>query len=90
MIANLSAVALFAVAWWIRGTADAQPGVIQLVLEAIGLALLGGGAYMGGTLVTRNLIGVDHRYAQTGSGETRACMRGEVQLSSLRSGTSSK
>ena len=32
----------------------------------IGLALLGAGGYMGGTLVTRNLIGVDHRYAQAG------------------------
>ena len=38
----------------------------MLGLEVLGLGLLGAGGYMGGTLVTRNLIGVDHRYAQAG------------------------
>lgn len=66
MLANLSAVAMFAIAWWIRGESTAQPGLAVLGIEAIGLAVLGAGAYMGGTLVTRNLIGVDHRYAQAG------------------------
>lgn len=66
MVANLSAVALFAVAWWIRGTPATRPGFAVLALEAVGLGLLGVGAYMGGTLVTRNLIGVDHRYAGAG------------------------
>jgi nitrite reductase/ring-hydroxylating ferredoxin subunit len=37
-----------------------------LGLEVLGLGLLGAGGYMGGTLVMRNLIGVDHRYAQAG------------------------
>jgi nitrite reductase/ring-hydroxylating ferredoxin subunit len=66
MLANLSAVAMFAIAWWIRGESTTRPGVAVLGLEAIGLAVLTAGAYMGGTLVTRNLIGVDHRYAQAG------------------------
>jgi uncharacterized membrane protein/nitrite reductase/ring-hydroxylating ferredoxin subunit len=66
MFANLSAVALFAVAWWLRGPAAARPEVIVLGLETLGLVLLGSGGYMGGTLVTRNLIGVDHRYAHAG------------------------
>jgi nitrite reductase/ring-hydroxylating ferredoxin subunit/uncharacterized membrane protein len=66
MLANLSAVALFAVAWWIRGGAATRPDAIVLALEVLGLGLLGAGGYMGGTLVTRNLIGVDHRYAQAG------------------------
>ena len=66
MTANLSAVGLFAVAWWFRGAAMARPDALVLGLEAIGLGFLGVGAYMGGTLVTRNLIGVDHRYAQAG------------------------
>ena len=66
MLVNLTAVALFAVAWWIRGESGAQPGLAVLGLEALGLGALGSGAYMGGTLVTRNLIGVDHRYAQAG------------------------
>ena len=66
MLANLSAVVMFAVAWWIRGDSSAPPGLTVLGLEAIGLAVLAAGAYMGGTLVTRNLISVDHRYAQAG------------------------
>ena len=66
MLANLAAVALFAIAWWIRGGAATRPDVMVLGLEAVGLGLLGAGGYMGGTLVTRNLIGVDHRYAQAG------------------------
>jgi nitrite reductase/ring-hydroxylating ferredoxin subunit/uncharacterized membrane protein len=66
MLANFMAVALFAAASWWRGGATAPPDVVVLILEAMGLALLGAGGYMGGTLVTRNLIGVDHRYAQAG------------------------
>jgi nitrite reductase/ring-hydroxylating ferredoxin subunit len=66
MIFNLSAVALFAAARWMRGSAAAQPDAPVLVLEAAGAVLLGAGAYLGGTLVTRNLIGIDHRYANAG------------------------
>jgi nitrite reductase/ring-hydroxylating ferredoxin subunit/uncharacterized membrane protein len=66
MVVNLSAVAAFAVAWWIRGDLTVRPNLPVVALEAVGLALLAAGAYMGGTLVTRNLIGVDHRYAQAG------------------------
>jgi nitrite reductase/ring-hydroxylating ferredoxin subunit/uncharacterized membrane protein len=66
MLANLSAVALFAIAWWLRGSADASPEVTQLALEAAGAGLLGAGGWMGGVLVNRNQIGVDHRYAAAG------------------------
>jgi uncharacterized membrane protein len=66
MLANLSAVVLFAVAWWLRGGAAIRPNIAVLVLEAVGLVVLGVAAYLGGTLVTRNLIGVDHRYAAAG------------------------
>jgi uncharacterized membrane protein/nitrite reductase/ring-hydroxylating ferredoxin subunit len=66
LLLNVTAIALFAAAWWIRGTADARPGIAVLGLELIGVALLGTGGYLGGTLVTRNLIGVDHRYARAG------------------------
>ena len=66
MLANLTAVALFGIAWWIRGGAATRPDAAVLGLEAIGLGLLAIGGYMGGTLVTRNLISVDHRYAQAG------------------------
>jgi nitrite reductase/ring-hydroxylating ferredoxin subunit/uncharacterized membrane protein len=66
MLANLTAVALFGVAWWLRGSADAAPGITQLVLEAMAAALLGVGGWMGGVLVSRNQISVDHRYADAG------------------------
>jgi nitrite reductase/ring-hydroxylating ferredoxin subunit len=49
-----------------RGGAATRPDTIVLGLEVLGLVLLGAGGYMGGTLVTRNMIGVDHRYAQAG------------------------
>jgi uncharacterized membrane protein/nitrite reductase/ring-hydroxylating ferredoxin subunit len=65
MVANLSAVSLFAAAWLIRGPSTA-PDVVVVGFEAIGVLLLGAGGYLGGTLVTRNLIGVDHRYARAG------------------------
>jgi nitrite reductase/ring-hydroxylating ferredoxin subunit/uncharacterized membrane protein len=66
MIVNLAAVALFAFAWAIRGQPEAAPGFPVLALEGLGLALLTAGGWMGGVLVNRNQIGVDHRYAQAG------------------------
>jgi nitrite reductase/ring-hydroxylating ferredoxin subunit/uncharacterized membrane protein len=66
MLANLSAVILFAIAWAVRGHTEALPGVIMLILEVVALGLLTVGGWMGGVLVNRNQIGVDHRYAQAG------------------------
>ena len=66
MLLNLSAVALFVVAWVVRGNAESRPELVQLLLEATGAALLTIGGWMGGTLAFRNQIGVDHRYARAG------------------------
>jgi uncharacterized membrane protein/nitrite reductase/ring-hydroxylating ferredoxin subunit len=66
MLVNLAAVVLFAAAWAIRGESEAQPNLMVLVLEGIGVALLTAGGWMGGVLVNRNQIGVDHRYARAG------------------------
>ena len=66
MLAILAVVALFAGAAWMRGGPAVKPDAIVLGLEAFGFVLLSVGGYLGGTLVTRNLIGVDHRYAQAG------------------------
>ena len=66
MLANLGAVALFAMAWFLRGEPATPPSLAALGLEALGFGVLLLGAYMGGTLVTRNLISVDHRYAGAG------------------------
>ncbi len=63
---NLSAVGLFVAARLVRGDATDAPGMHVLGMEAIAAGLLGAGAWMGGTLVSRNQIGVDHRYAGAG------------------------
>ena len=64
MLTNLSAVVAIAIACVVRTVSDAQLAVIAL--EGIGTALLLYGSSMGGVLVTRNQISVDHRYAQAG------------------------
>ncbi len=66
MAVMLSAVALFTLAWLLRGGVAAQPTAATLALKLGGLVLLGGGGWMGGTLVSRNQISVDHRYAGAG------------------------
>jgi nitrite reductase/ring-hydroxylating ferredoxin subunit/uncharacterized membrane protein len=66
MLVNLAAVVLFAAAWAVRGESAAPPDVTVLALEGIGVALLTAGGWMGGVLVNRNQIGVDHRYARAG------------------------
>lgn len=66
MVVNLSAVALFAIALWLRGAPSTQPGLATLGLEVLGVALMSIGGWMGGVLVVRNQIGVDHRYAGAG------------------------
>jgi nitrite reductase/ring-hydroxylating ferredoxin subunit/uncharacterized membrane protein len=67
MVVNLAAVILFVAARVIRGDAEVVPGMAVLTLEGIGVVLLTAGGWMGGVLVNRNQIGVDHRYAQAGS-----------------------
>jgi nitrite reductase/ring-hydroxylating ferredoxin subunit/uncharacterized membrane protein len=64
MLLNLSAVALMLVAWLLRPQDSPALGIIAL--EIVAIALLVMGAWMGGVLVTRNQISVDHRYANAG------------------------
>jgi uncharacterized membrane protein/nitrite reductase/ring-hydroxylating ferredoxin subunit len=66
MLLMLTAVGVFVLAWVLRGNADAEPEMLQLLLEATGAGLLSIGGWMGGTLAYRNQIGVDHRYARAG------------------------
>jgi nitrite reductase/ring-hydroxylating ferredoxin subunit/uncharacterized membrane protein len=65
-LVNLSAVALFAAVWLLRGGATVPPAALDLALEAVAVGLLTLGGWMGGTLVGRNQISVDHRYAGAG------------------------
>lgn len=62
---NVINVLLQAGVWFYRRGNDDMP-MLVLVLEAAGLALLVIAGWMGGTLVYRNQIGVDQRYANAG------------------------
>ncbi len=66
MLVNLLAVALVAAAWIIRREMIGRPDLRVLGLELAGLVLLTAGGWMGGVLVSRNQISVDHRYAGAG------------------------
>jgi nitrite reductase/ring-hydroxylating ferredoxin subunit/uncharacterized membrane protein len=83
---NVSGLSLFATSWLVgrNGSRSALP----LVLQGIGSALMSVAGYMGGTLVYRNQIGVDHRYANAGTwqeetrehGKSRALMSAAAPL----------
>lgn len=64
-LANASALILFGAAWWMRGL-SAPPSAVTLGLTFVATAALLYAGWEGGVLVTRNLISVDHRYAQAG------------------------
>src|SRR5205814_1728810 len=66
MVLNLSAVVLFTLARYLRGAADTPPEPVLLALELMGVICLIIAGWMGGTLVSRNQISIDHRYAQAG------------------------
>ncbi len=66
MLVNVSALAAFAVGWAFRDWQTFYPGPVTILLEAVGVGLICWGGWMGGTLVYRNQIGIDHRYADAG------------------------
>jgi nitrite reductase/ring-hydroxylating ferredoxin subunit/uncharacterized membrane protein len=66
MVVNVSALAAVALAWLFRDWETLRPEVFAVGLEIAAAALVTWGGWMGGTLVYRNQIGVDHRYAQAG------------------------
>jgi nitrite reductase/ring-hydroxylating ferredoxin subunit len=66
MVLNLLVVVLYAAAVVLRRGAQPVPIGAILGLEGVGTVLLSISGYLGGILVTRNQIGVDHRYAEAG------------------------
>ncbi len=66
MLLNVGVLVLFALAFWVRGGPGVPPDEPILGLELLGVLLLGWSGWIGGTLVYRNQIGVDHRYAGAG------------------------
>ena len=66
---NSLALLLFIAIAALRGNALTSPGGLPILLSVIGVAGIFVSGWLGGTLVYRNQIGVDHRYA--GSGKFR-------------------
>ncbi len=62
---NIGTVILFGAIWFYRRYADASTYLI-IILELTGIVSLSIAGWMGGTLVYRNQIGVDPRYAWAG------------------------
>jgi nitrite reductase/ring-hydroxylating ferredoxin subunit/uncharacterized membrane protein len=59
-----------AVAWY-RGGPAAQPDRVSLLLSLVGVLGVGVSGWLGATLVYRNQIGIDHRYANAGKWRER-------------------
>src|SRR5215467_3374581 len=55
-----------------QGSPADEPDKATLVVMAIGVIVLGISGWLGGTLVYRNQIGVDHRYAGSGKFKLRS------------------
>lgn len=70
---NTGALVLFAIGWFTRRDGDAT--LLTLTLELAGVVMLAMGGWMGGTLVYRNQIGVDHRYADAGKWQEESVRR---------------
>ena len=66
LLLNVTVLVLFAAAFWVRGAPGVPPDPPILGLELIGSLLLAWSGFIGGTLVFRNQIAVDHRYAGAG------------------------
>ena len=61
---NTAAIGLFTTSWLLRRSR--RRSALYLVMQGVGSAAMSMAGYLGGTLVYRNQIGVDHRYAGAG------------------------
>ena len=75
---NVSALLLFGLSWQMRHP-DGSMSVVTGVLELTGACVLGYAGLLGGELVTRNMISVDHRYAGAGKWKDEDFSVGEAQ-----------
>jgi uncharacterized membrane protein/nitrite reductase/ring-hydroxylating ferredoxin subunit len=85
-VVNVTALLLFAYIAWRRGGPLTTPDNTSLLLSLIGVGGILFSGWLGGTLVYRNQIGVDHRYANGGKWKERTledwsrpvCNQGEL------------
>jgi uncharacterized membrane protein/nitrite reductase/ring-hydroxylating ferredoxin subunit len=83
---NTAVLILFIIEAVRRGGATAVPDRISVIISVVAVLMLGYSGWLGGTLVYRNQIGVDHRYANAGTWKERtisdwnrpACNVGEL------------
>ena len=61
---NTAALTLFTASWLLHRRSPNR--TVPLALQGLGTAIMTAAGWMGGTLVFRNQIGVDHRYARAG------------------------
>jgi nitrite reductase/ring-hydroxylating ferredoxin subunit/uncharacterized membrane protein len=61
---NVGGLALFATSWALRRNRDRV--ALPLMFQGVGSTVMAVAGFLGGTLVYRNQIGVDHRYAGAG------------------------
>lgn len=75
----ITTIVLFGIAWLLRENSTTKPGYITLLFEFLGSITISIGGWLGGTLVNRNFIGPDHRYAHSGKWKesTLEAKRGE-------------
>src|SRR5690349_13450640 len=79
---NLCMIALFTIALYYRLTDENLSPAVYVALEGLGFLLMMSAGWMGGTLVHRNQIGVDPRYAFAGKWreETLVAESGKVRV----------
>ncbi|HXS57406.1 MAG TPA: DUF2231 domain-containing protein [Hanamia sp.] len=92
-LVNVSHLVLFFIAWLLRGNEKADTTLI-LIIEAVGVILIFIAGYLGGTLVYRNQIGVDPRYAEAGkwkeeyldenAGKIKVATTNELKLNQMK------
>lgn len=92
-VINVIMLIIFCIAFWYRRNAD-QDHVILALMELVGVSLMMIAGWMGGTLVHRNQIGVDHRYANAGkwneawldedTGEIEIARTGDLKENSMK------
>jgi len=82
---NVGALGLFTASWLLDRRRRA--GAMPLLMQGIGTAMMSMAGYLGGTLVFRNQIGVDHRYANAGTWrQDRRTHAGSTALAASGSG----
>ena len=90
---NVTHLILFFIAWMIR-TDDIENITLILALEAAGLVIMLFAGWLGGTLVYRNQIAVDPRYAEAGkwkeeyiessTGKIKVATAGELKVNQMK------